>query len=60
MSCKALIDELACCGHGDCALVAPHAFRVDDIAVATGEGTHAELEAAAAACPAGAITIVEE
>lgn len=60
MSCKALIDDLACCAHGDCALVAPHAFRVDDVAVYTGEGTREELEAAAEACPAGAITVVDE
>jgi len=60
MSCKALIDELACCAHGDCALVAPRAFRVEEIAVYTGEGTREELEAAAEACPAGAITVIEE
>ena len=32
------IDELACGGHGDCALIAPDVFRLDDIAVVIGKG----------------------
>ena len=29
------IDTFACVAHGDCAVIAPNAFRVDDIAVVT-------------------------
>ena len=32
------IDELACSGHGDCAVIAPAVFRLDDIAVVIGNG----------------------
>ena len=32
------VDEYACCGHGDCAAIAPNVFRVDEIAVVTGSG----------------------
>lgn len=60
MSCRVLIDELACCAHGDCALVAPRSFRVEEIAIYTGDGTREELAAAAEACPSGAITVVDE
>ena len=30
------IDTFACVAHGDCAVVAPQAFRVDDVAVVVG------------------------
>jgi len=53
------IDALGCCGHGDCAAIAPHVFQVDEIAVVVGEGTDDELRAAAAACPAAAIVLEE-
>ena len=54
------IDELACCGHGDCAVVAPDVFEVDDIAVVVGSGSREQLVAAARACPAGAITVIDD
>ncbi len=54
------IDEFACAAHGDCALVAPDVFTVDDIAVVTGQGSDDEILAAARACPAGAITVTEK
>ena len=54
------VDEFACAAHGDCALAAPGVFTVDDIAVVTGEGSDAEILAAARACPAGAITVIDE
>ncbi len=54
-----LVDEFACAGHGDCALVAPGVFSVDDLAVVTGKGSDAEILAAARACPAGAITVID-
>ena len=54
------VDEFACAAHGDCALAAPGVFAVDDIAVVTGEGSDGEILAAARACPAGAITVIDE
>lgn len=53
------IDEFACSAHGDCALVAPDVFAVDDIAVVIGEGSDEAILAAARACPAGAITVTD-
>jgi len=54
------VDEFACAAHGDCALAAPGVFTVDDIAVVTGEGSDGEILAAARACPAGAITVIDK
>jgi ferredoxin len=54
------VDEFACAVHGDCVLVAPGVFAVDDIAVVTGEGSEEEILAAARACPAGAITVIDK
>jgi ferredoxin len=53
------VDELACAAHGDCAVAAPNVFTVEDIAVVTGDGTDADVLAAARACPAGAITVTD-
>ena len=53
------IDDHACLGHGDCAVVAPEAFRVDDLAVVTGSAPDDQLLEAARACPAGAILLVD-
>jgi ferredoxin len=54
------IDAYACVAHGDCAVVAPQAFRVDDVAVVVGVAPDDVLVEAARACPAGAIVLVEE
>ena len=59
MTITARIDERACLAHGDCAAVAPDAFRVDDVAVATGCGSEEQLIAAALACPAGAVVLID-
>ena len=59
MSLQAHVDEFACLAHGDCALVAPGVFTVEDIAVVTGEGSDEAILAAARACPAGAITVTD-
>jgi ferredoxin len=59
MTIIAQIDEHACLAHGDCAVVAPEAFRVDNVAVATGAGTDDQLRAAALACPAGAVLLFD-
>ena len=53
------IDNFACVAHGDYAIVAPQAFRVDDVAVVTGTAPDAVLIEAARACPAGAIVLVD-
>lgn len=59
MTIIARIDERSCLAHGDCAAVAPEAFRVADVAVVTGRGTEEQLIAAALACPAGAVLLVD-
>ena len=46
------IDTFACVAHGDCAVVAPEAFRVDDVAVVIGTAPEDRLREAARACPA--------
>ena len=53
------IDDLACCGHGDCAAIAPGVFRVDEIAEVIGSGPDDLLREAARACPAAAIELVD-
>jgi ferredoxin len=53
------IDDHACLGHGDCAVVAPEAFRVDDLAVVIGTTSDDKLREAARACPAGAIVLFD-
>ena len=53
------VDEYACCGHGDCAAIAPDVFRVDEIAVVTGPGPDGQVLEAARACPAMAIEVVD-
>jgi ferredoxin len=53
------IDELACAAHGDCALVAPDVFTVEDIATVTGKGSDDAILRAAQTCPAGAIIVTD-
>jgi ferredoxin len=53
------IDDHACLGHGDCAVVAPEALRVDDLAVVVGTAPDTKLLEAARACPAGAILLFD-
>ena len=59
MKAIAQVDEFSCSAHGDCALVAPDVFRVDDVAEVIGDGDADLLIRAAVACPAGAITVVD-
>jgi ferredoxin len=59
MSYRIHIDEAACCAHGDCAAIAPHVFRVDDVAAVIGDGPDDLVREAAEACPAAAIVLVE-
>jgi ferredoxin len=53
------IDELACAAHGDCAVVAPQVFAIDDVAVVIGTGHDELILEAAGACPSVAITVVD-
>ena len=59
MGCIAKVDELSCSAHGDCALVAPGVFEVDDVARVVGDGPRELLIEAAQSCPAGAISVVD-
>ena len=59
MTLIARIDEHGCLGHGDCAAVAPEAFRVDDLALVIGTAPDDKLREAARACPAGAVLLVD-
>jgi ferredoxin len=54
------IDELACAAHGDCALVAPEVFAIEDIAIVTGNASDEVILKAAQACPAGAIIVTDQ
>jgi ferredoxin len=53
------VDSGACAAHGDCAVVAPDVFRVDEVAEVIGAGTPDSVVAAAEACPAAAITVID-
>ncbi|HVF78006.1 MAG TPA: ferredoxin [Solirubrobacteraceae bacterium] len=59
MTIIARIDEHACAAHGDCLDFAPTAFALDDTAVVVGSAPYEQLLAAAQACPAVAITLIE-
>ena len=59
MGCIAKVDEMSCSAHGDCALVAPGVFEVDDVARVVGDGPRELLIEAAESCPAGAISVVD-
>lgn len=54
------VDLLACSAHGDCAVIAPGIFRVDDTAVVIAPGPPDLVMRAAEACPAVAITVVDD
>jgi ferredoxin len=60
MSLTPKIDELACAGHGDCAVVAPDVFEVDDIATVIGTGPDDVILEAARACPSVAIAVFDD
>ena len=59
MRCIAKVDELECSAHGDCALVAPGVFEVDDVARVVGDGSRELLIEAADACPSAAISVFD-
>ena len=58
-----VIDRSLCSGFGTCAELAPHLFEVDDEGIASlrvGVIDDQAAYEAAASCPMGAITVVEE
>lgn len=55
-----VVDPNECSAHGDCVEVAPQVFRLDDTAVVIGTGPRDLILEAAEACPAVAITIVDQ
>lgn len=60
MTLLPVIDEFSCSGHGDCVHEAPEVFALEgDVAEVIGTGTDARILAAAKACPAGAISVVD-
>lgn len=59
MTYVAQIDPLACSAHGDCAVEAPDAFRVDDVAVVIGTASPEAMLAAAESCPMSAIALFD-
>ena len=59
MTLIARIDESVCLAHGDCAVVAPQAFAVGEVAEVIGDAPDELLRAAARACPAGAVLLID-
>jgi ferredoxin len=60
---RIVIDRSLCSGFGTCADLAPHLFQLDREGIAslrTGTTDDAAAYDAAASCPMGAITVIEE
>jgi ferredoxin len=55
-----MVDPMECSAHGDCVEIAPQVFQLDDTAVVIGSYTPELMIEAAEACPAVAISIVDE
>jgi ferredoxin len=60
MNYIATIDREACSAHGDCVDLAPEVFELNDVARVVGTGPDELLLAAAQACPATAIRVVDD
>lgn len=60
MTIVAKVDPTECSAHGDCVEIAPDVFRLEETAVVIGVGPVELLLEAAEACPAVAISIVDE
>jgi ferredoxin len=59
MTLHVQIDGDACLAHGDCAVVAPDVFVVDDVARVVADAPDDVLVAAAQACPSVAILLTD-
>jgi ferredoxin len=55
-----VVDPNECSAHGDCVEIAPQVFGLDDVAVVIGTGPPELVMEAAEACPAVAISIVDD
>lgn len=55
-----VVDPNACAGHGDCIEIAPEVFDLDDVATVIGTGPPDLILKAAEACPAVAITVIDQ
>jgi ferredoxin len=55
-----VVDPNECSAHGDCVEIAPDVFRLDDTAVVIGSGPDDLILEAAEACPAVAISVVDD
>ena len=55
-----VVDPNECSAHGDCVEIAPNVFRLDDTAVVIGSGPNDLILEAAEACPAVAISVVDD
>ena len=55
-----VVDPNECSAHGDCVEIAPQVFRLDDTAVVIGSGPEDLIFEAAEACPAVAISIIDD
>ncbi len=60
MSYRAVVDPNECSAHGDCVEILPEVFRLDDVAVVIGAGPFEKILEAAEACPAVAISVVDD
>ncbi len=60
MSYRAVVDPNECSAHGDCVEILPEVFRLDDVAVVIGVGPFEKILEAAEACPAVAISVVDD
>ena len=60
MTYIAVVDPNECSAHGDCVEIAPEVFRLDDTAVVIGTGPADLILEAAEACPAVAISVVDD
>jgi ferredoxin len=59
MTYVAIVDPDECSAHGDCVEVAPDVFVLGDVAEVIGAAPPEVLLAAAEACPAVAISVVD-
>jgi ferredoxin len=57
MTYVAHIDEDACAAHGDCEVIAPEIFALQDVATVIASGPDELMLEAAGACPAVAIRL---
>jgi ferredoxin len=55
-----VVDPNECSAHGDCVEIVPDVFRLEDTAVVIGTGPDDLVLEAAEACPAVAISVVDD